>query len=86
MGNRKPERNGRACVAFAESSRVLCCIPYKGVWAILSFMGTQRLEDLTSMHLMSGCCLNYKKTVQTSFSSKMELRVSGTWIKICLDV
>jgi hypothetical protein len=41
--------------------------------------------------IFSGCCLNYKKTVQTSFSSNMELRLIGvwrfeiTWIEICLD-
>jgi hypothetical protein len=44
--------------------------------------------------LVSDCCLNYsyKMTVQTSFSSEMELRLTGTWKfeiawnKICPDI
>jgi hypothetical protein len=41
---------------------------------------------------VSGCCLNYQKTVQCSYSSEIGLRLTGTWtfeitwIKICLDV
>jgi hypothetical protein len=59
------------------------------VYGPFFFTRTQRLEEFTTTCLVSGCCLNYKKTVQTSFPSKMELCLTGTWsfeftwIKIC---
>jgi hypothetical protein len=56
-------------------------------------MRTYWLEVFTSTSLVSsGFCLNYKKTVHTSFSSKMELRLTSTWrfkitwTRICLNV
>jgi len=35
-------------------------------------------DERTSTCLVSGCCLKCNKTVKTSYSSKMELRLNGT--------
>jgi hypothetical protein len=79
-------------VRDSPNGNVFCAVSHTKVYGPFFFHENTLTGRITSTCSVSGCCLNYKKTVQTSFSSEMELRLTGIWrskitrIKICFDI
>jgi hypothetical protein len=86
--------NPREMVEHVQDSlkvNVFCAVFHKRCMGHSFFMRTQWLEEFTSTCLVSGCCLNYKKTanfifIQDEALPHLYMWFEITWMKICLDV